>query len=71
MKKELVIPPMLPYTSDEEVALTAKLRALSGADLIQYIASAENSLNNNALAPSWRPRIEFGLSIAKAALPLP
>jgi hypothetical protein len=71
MKKELIIPPMLPYTSDEEVALAAKLRALSGAELIQYIESAENSLNGNALAPSWRPRIELGLSIAKAALPLP
>lgn len=71
MKKELIIPPMPPYTSDEEVALTAKLRALSGEELTQYIQSAENSLNNNGLAPSWRPRIELGLSIAKTALPLP
>ena len=69
MKKDSVIPAMLPYTSDEEAALTAKLQALSGAELTQYIQSAENSLNNGGLAPSWRPRIELGLSIAKAALP--
>lgn len=67
----MIIPPMLPYTSDEETALAAKLQALSAPELIQYIQSAENSLNNSGLAPSWRPRIEFGLSIAKAALPPP
>ena len=71
MKKDPMIPPMPPYTSDEEMALAVKLRALPEPELIQYIQSAENSLNNSGLAPSWRPRIEFGLSIAKAALPPP
>ena len=44
MKKDAVIPAMLPYTSDEEAALTAKLQTLSVAELAQYIQSAENSL---------------------------
>ena len=69
MKKDLIIPPMLPYTSDEETALAAKRRALPASELIQYIQCAENSLSNSSLAPSWRPRIELGLSIAKAAVP--
>ena len=70
MKKDPIILPMLPYTSDEETALAAKLQALSASELIQYIQAAETSLNNSGLAPTWRPRIELGLSIAKAALPL-
>jgi len=70
MKKDVIIPPMPPYTSDEETALAAKLQALPASELIQYIQSAENSLSNSGLAATWRPRIELGLSIAKAALPL-
>ena len=69
MKKDLIITTLLPYTADEETALAARLQALPASELIQYIQSAENSLNNSGLAPSWRPRIELGLSIAKAALP--
>jgi len=42
MKKDLIIPAMLPYTSDEETALAAKLQALPASELIQYIQSAEN-----------------------------
>ena len=57
MKKDPVILAMLPYTSDEEAALTAKLQALSGAELTQYIQSAENSLNNSGLAPAGAPAL--------------
>ena len=68
MKKDLIVPPMLPYTSDEEAALVEKLEALTEPALAQYVESAQNALNNNALAPSWRPRVELGLRVAQGAL---
>jgi hypothetical protein len=68
MKKDQVIPPMLPYTSDEEAALVVKLQALEAPALVQYVESARNALNNSGLAPTWRPRVELGLRIAQAAL---
>ena len=68
MKKDQIIPPMLPYTSEEEADLVAKLGALTEPALTQYVESAQNALRNNALAPSWRPRVELGLKVAQEAL---
>ena len=65
MKKELIAPPLPPYTCEEEAALVEKLRALPGIALAQYIDAAQSTLSNNALAPSWRPRVELGLKIAR------
>ncbi len=68
MKKDLIIPPMDPYTADEEAALVEKLEGLAAPALVQYVESAQSTLANSALAPTWRPRVELGLKIAKAAL---
>jgi hypothetical protein len=68
MKKDLIAPPMLPYTSEEEADLVAKLGALTEPALNQYVESAQNALGNHALAPSWRPRVELGLKVAQEAL---
>jgi len=38
------------------------------ASLKSYLASARSALGNNALAPTWRPRIEFGVLHAEQAL---
>jgi len=68
MKKDLIPAPMLPFTAEEEEALTLKLQALSAPALVQYVEAAQNALRNSALAPTWRPRVELGLSIAQKAL---
>ena len=68
MKKDLIVPPMLPYTSEDEADLVAKLGALTEPALTRYIESAQDALGNNALAPSWRPRVELGLKVAREAL---
>jgi hypothetical protein len=68
MKKDQIIPPMLPYTSEEEAELVTKLGALTEPALTQYVESAQNALRNNALAPSWRPRVELGRKVAQEAL---
>jgi len=65
MKKDTIIAVLPPYTSEEETALADKLRALTEVDLAHYIEAAKSSLNNNSLAPSWRPRVECGLKIAQ------
>lgn len=57
-----------PFTPEEEAALYSKLDALSIADLESYVGSAQNSLQNKGLAPSWRPRVELGLQRAEAVL---
>ena len=59
---------MEPFTLEEEKVLVDKLDALSVASLESYIASARASLGNNALAATWRPRIEFGARHAEQAL---
>lgn len=68
MNKDVVATPMEPFTSDEEAELTDRLELLSVAALESYIGSAKNSLGNNALAPTWRPRVEFALRQAERAL---
>ena len=50
------------------MGLVARLDALPVASLESYIASARASLGNNALAATWRPRIEFGVLHAEQAL---
>jgi hypothetical protein len=67
MTKDLNLPPMLPFTSDEESALVEKLDAMDAAALAHYVESAQLALRNTALDPSWRPRVEFGLKHAEAA----
>jgi hypothetical protein len=57
-----------PFTREEEAALFDKLDVLSIAELENYIGSAQNSLQNKALAPSWRPRVEIGLQRAEIVL---
>jgi hypothetical protein len=68
MKKDQIVPPMAPYTPDEEAALVEKLQALTAPALTQYVEAAHSALANSALAPSWRPRVEFGLATAQSAL---
>jgi len=65
MKKDLIVPTLPPYTPEEESALAERLRALTVVALANYIESARSALSNNALAPSWRPRVELGLRIAQ------
>ena len=67
MKKDAVLPPLLPFTSEEESALVEKLGAMDGAALSHYVDCARNALRNTALDPSWRPRVEIGLKHAEAA----
>ena len=68
MKRDMIAAPLLPFTEDEETALAAKLNALDPAALGHYVDSARLSLGNDALDPSWRPRIQFGLDQAEAVL---
>jgi len=68
MQKDIAPKPVEPFTLEEERGLVDKLDALSVASLESYIASARASLANNALAPTWRPRIEFGARHAEVAL---
>ena len=68
MQKDKIVPPMLPFTPEEEATLNEKLRTLTGVALTNYIESAQSALRNKALAPSWRPRVELGLKVAEAAL---
>ena len=68
MHKDVVATPMDPFTSEEESGLVAKLDLMSVPSLESYIGSAKNSLGNNALAMTWRPRIEFALRHAEVAL---
>ena len=69
MQKDTVPKPMEPFTLEEESALVDKLEALSVASLESYIASARAALGNNALAATWRTRIELGARHAEQALP--
>ena len=68
MKKDLNLPPMLPFTSEEESALAEKIDAMNPAALAHYVESAQLALRNTALDPSWRPRVEIGLRHAEAAV---
>lgn len=68
MKKDIEPKPVEPFTLEEERGLADKLDALSVASLESYIASARAALGNNALAATWRPRIEFGARHAEQAL---
>lgn len=68
MQKDITPRPMEPFTLEEERALVDKLDALSAASLQNYIASARAALGSKALAPTWRPRIEFGADHAEQAL---
>ena len=67
MKKDLILPPLPPFTAEEELALAARLDALDGPALAHYVDSAQLALRNTALDPSWRPRVEIGLRYAEAA----
>ncbi len=68
MKKDLILPPLPPFTADEELALAARLDAMDAAGLAHYVDSAQLALRNTALDPSWRPRVEIGLRYAEAAV---
>jgi hypothetical protein len=68
MHKDVEPKPMEPFTREEERGLVERIDALSMASLESYIASARCALENNALAPTWRPRIEFGAQHAERAL---
>ena len=68
MHKDIQPKPMEPFTHEEEKGLVERLDALSMAALESYLASARSALANNALAPTWRPRIEFGVRHAEQAL---
>jgi hypothetical protein len=68
MKKDAILPPLPPFTADEELALAARLDAMDGPALAHYVDSAQLALRNAALDPSWRPRVETGLRYAEAAV---
>jgi len=68
MKKDLILPPLPPFTAEEELALAARLDAMDGPALAHYVDSAQLALRNAALDPSWRPRVEIGLRYAEAAV---
>jgi len=68
MHKDIAPKPMEPFTLEEEKGLVERLDALPMAALESYLASARSALGNNALAPTWRPRIEFGARHAEQAL---
>lgn len=68
MKKDTILAPLLPFTDEEEAALSTKLDAMNPAALQHYVESAQIALRNTALDPSWRPRVEIGLMKAEAAL---
>ncbi len=62
-------PIVMEAFSEAEIAiLDAKLASLSMLELKSYIASAKSSLQNQALASTWRPRIEIGMQHAQEAL---
>ncbi len=68
MKKDLILPPLLPFTSEEESALSEKIDAMDPSALAHYVESAQLALRNTALDPSWRPRVEIALRHAEAAV---
>jgi len=68
MKKDQILPPLPPFTAEEELALAARLDAMDGAALAHYVDSAQLALRNTALDASWRPRVEIGLRYAEAAV---
>ena len=68
MKKDMVLTPLPPFTTEEELALAARLDAMDGPALAHYVDSAQLALRNTALDPSWRPRVEIGLRYAEAAV---
>ncbi|MEO5845384.1 MAG: hypothetical protein ABIQ33_11145 [Caldimonas sp.] len=68
MKKDLILPPLPPFTADEELALAGRIDAMDAAGLAHYVDSAQLALRNTALDPSWRPRVEIGLRYAEAAV---
>ena len=68
MKKDTILPPLPPFTAEEELALAARLDAMDGPALAHYVDSAQLALRNAALDPSWRPRVEIGLRYAEAAV---
>ncbi|HSC62174.1 MAG TPA: hypothetical protein VLD35_00955 [Caldimonas sp.] len=68
MKKDLIAPPLPPFTTEEELALAARLDAMEGPALAHYVDSARLALRNTALDASWRPRVEIGLRYAEAAV---
>jgi hypothetical protein len=70
MKKDVIATPLLPFTSDEEAALVERLGNMDAAGLGHYVDCAQLALRNNALDPSWRPRVEIGLKHAEAAAAL-
>jgi len=67
MKKDMVLTPLPPFTTEEELALAARLDAMDGPALA-HVDSAQLALRNTALDPSWRPRVEIGLRYAEAAV---
>lgn len=68
MIKELPPIVMEPFNDAELTLLDEKLGSLSLLDLKSYIDSAKSSLQNQALASTWRPRIEVGMQHAQAAM---
>lgn len=68
MKKDLTLPPLPPFTADEELALAERIDTMDAAGLAHYVDSAQLALRNTALDPSWRPRVEIGLRYAEAAV---
>ncbi len=68
MLKETISIPLEPFTPEEEAALFDKLDVLSIPELENYIGSAQNSLRNRLLEPSWRPRVAIGLQRAEIVL---
>ena len=68
MKKDMIAVPLLPFTEDEETALTERLNAMDSVALGHYVDSARQALGNRALDASWRPRIQHGLTQAEAVL---
>lgn len=68
MLKETISIPLEPFTPEEEAALFDKLDVLSIPELENYIGSAQNSLRNRLLDPSWRPRVAVGLQRAEIVL---
>jgi len=68
MKKDVISLPLLPFTDEEEAALSERLTAMDGVALGRYVESARLSLGNKGLDASWRPRIQIGLERAEAVL---
>ena len=68
MKKDLIASPLPPFTTEEELALAARLDTMDGPALAHYVDSARLALRNTALDASWRPRVEIGLRYAEAAV---